>query len=166
MLTLQNLRWSGKQLLSAILQILQHNLRSGWTRAFGPRNSARYFGLVFCMQNPYKIRKFCTGWQPCHYHDVIMGAIASQITSLTIVYSTVCSCADQRKHQSSASLNFVRGIHRRPVNSPHKWPVTRKMFPFDDVIMVPVYVIPLLVIRSSYIQNEIRIIGFDMYKTV
>ena len=43
--------------------------------------------------------------------------------------------AHQRKHQSSASLAFVRGIHRRPVNSPHKWPVTRKMFPFDDVIM-------------------------------
>ena len=49
MLTLQNLRWSGKQLLSAILQILQHNLRSGWTRAFGPRNSARYFGLTGSM---------------------------------------------------------------------------------------------------------------------
>ena len=64
-----------------------------------------------------------------------MGAIASQITSLTIVYSTVYSDADQRKHQSSASLAFVRGIHRRPVNFPHKWPVTRKMFPFDDVIM-------------------------------
>ena len=70
-----------------------------------------------------------------HYGDVIMGAIASQITSLTIVYSTVYSDADQRKHQSSASLAFVRGIHRGPVNSPHKWPVTRKMFPFDDVIM-------------------------------
>ena len=42
---------------------------------------------------------------------------------------------DQRKHQSSASLAFVWGIHRWPVNSPHKWPVTRKMFPFDDVIM-------------------------------
>ena len=42
---------------------------------------------------------------------------------------------DQRKHQSSASLAFVRGIHRWPVNSQHKWPVTRKMFPFDDVIM-------------------------------
>ena len=69
-----------------------------------------------------------------HYNDVIMGAIASQITSLTIVYSTVYSDADQRKHQSSASLAFVRGIHRA-VNSPHKWPVTRKMFPFDDVIM-------------------------------
>ena len=40
-----------------------------------------------------------------------------------------------RKHQSSASLVFVRGIHRWPVNSPHKGPVTRKMFPFDDVII-------------------------------
>ena len=64
-----------------------------------------------------------------------MGAIASQITSLTIVYSTVYSDADQRKHQSSASLAFLRIIHRGRVNSPHKWPVTRKMFPFDDVMM-------------------------------
>ena len=70
-----------------------------------------------------------------HYSDVRMGTIASQITSLTIVYSTVYSDADQRKHQSSASLAFVWGIHRGPVNSPHKWPVTRKMFPFDNVIM-------------------------------
>ena len=70
-----------------------------------------------------------------HYGDIIMGAIASQITSLTIVYSTVYSDTDQRKHQSSASLAFVWAIHRGPVNSPHKWPVTRKMFPFDDVIM-------------------------------
>ena len=55
---------------------------------------------------------------PCtdrHYNNVIMGAIASQITSLTIVYSTVYSSADQRKHQSSASLVFKWGIHRRPV---------------------------------------------------
>ena len=66
-----------------------------------------------------------------HYNNVIMGAIASQITSLTIIYSDT----DQRKHQSSASLAFVWGIHRDPVNSPHKRPVTRKMFPFDDVIM-------------------------------
>ena len=73
---------------------------------------------------------------PMHYSDVIMGAMSSQMTSLNIVYSTVYSCADQRKHQSSASLAFVRGIHRSPVNSPHKWPVTQKMFPFDDVIMV------------------------------
>ena len=64
-----------------------------------------------------------------------MGPIASQITSITMVYSIVYSDADQRKHQSSASLAFVRWIHRGPVYSPHKWPVTRKMFPFDDVIM-------------------------------
>ena len=70
-----------------------------------------------------------------HYSDDIMCAMASQINSLTVVYSTVYSGADQRKHQSSASLAFVRGIHRRPVNSPHKGPVTRKMFPFHDVIM-------------------------------
>ena len=71
-----------------------------------------------------------------YYSDVIIGAIASQITRLTNVYSTVYSGADQRKHQSSASLAFKRGIHRRPVNSPHKWPVTREMFLFDDVIML------------------------------
>ena len=47
-----------------------------------------------------------------HYNDVIMGTIASQITSLTIVYSTISSGADQRKHQSPASLAFVREIHR------------------------------------------------------
>ena len=74
----------------------------------------------------------------CHHCSYgIMGAMASQITSLTIVYSTVCSGEDQRKHQSSASLAFVRGIHRWPVNSPHKRPVTRKMFPFHYVIMMP-----------------------------
>ena len=65
-----------------------------------------------------------------------MGTMAPQITSLTIVYSTVYSGTDQSKHQSSTSLAFVWGIHRGPVNSPHKWPVTWKMFPFDDVIMI------------------------------
>ena len=64
-----------------------------------------------------------------------MGVMASQITNLAIVYSTVYSDVDQRKHQSSASLAFVWGFHRWPVNSPQKWPVTQKMFPFDDVIM-------------------------------
>ena len=65
-----------------------------------------------------------------------MSAIAFRITSLAIVYSSVYSGADQRKHQSPASLAFVQGIHWWPVNSPHKWPVTRKIFSFDDVIMV------------------------------
>ena len=70
-----------------------------------------------------------------HYNDVIMSTMASRITSLTTVYSTVYSGADQRQHQSSVSLAFVWGIHRGPVNSQHKWAATRKMFPFDDVIM-------------------------------
>ena len=70
-----------------------------------------------------------------HYNDVKMGAMAYQITSLMIVYSTVHSGADQRKHQNSASLAFVRGNYRGPLNSPHKWPVTWKKFQFDDVIM-------------------------------
>ena len=70
-----------------------------------------------------------------HYIDVIMGTMTSQITSLTIVYPIVYSGADQRKHQSSVSLAFVRGIHRWSVNSTHKAPVTPKMFPLGDVIM-------------------------------
>ena len=74
-------------------------------------------------------------WNLTHYNDVIMGTMASQITSLTIVYSTVYSGADHRRHQRFASLAFVREIHRGPVNSSRKMPVTRKMFPFDDVII-------------------------------
>ena len=70
-----------------------------------------------------------------HCIDVTMGEMASQITSLAVVYSTVYSGVDQRKHQSSASLAFVRGIHRGPMKSPHKGPATRKIFPFDDVII-------------------------------
>ena len=56
-----------------------------------------------------------------------MSSMASYITSLMIAYSTVYSGGDQRKHRSSASLAFVRGIHQWPVNFPHKGPVTRKM---------------------------------------
>ena len=54
---------------------------------------------------------------------------------VSIAYSIVCSGTDQRKHQSSASLAFVRGIHHWTVNSPHKGPLTREMVPFHDVIM-------------------------------
>ena len=70
-----------------------------------------------------------------YYTDVIMTDVASQITSLTAVYAAVYSGADQRKHQSSVSLAFVRAIQQWPVNSSHKGPVTRKMFPFEDIIM-------------------------------
>ena len=64
-----------------------------------------------------------------------MSAMASEITSLTIVYSIVHSGRGERKHQSSTSLAIARGIHRRPVNSPHKGPEMQKIFPLDDVIM-------------------------------
>ena len=87
-----------------------------------------------------------------HYDDVIMTMLASQITSLTVVYSIVYSGVNQRKHQSSASLAFVRAIHRGPVNFPHKWPVTRKMFPFDDVIMWWLYVIAKETNRTNYMS--------------
>ena len=89
-----------------------------------------------------------------HYSDIIMGAIASQITSLTTVYSSVYSDADQRKHQSSASLAFVHGIHRRPVKSLHIGAMTRKMFPFDDVIMRYVYSEFLVNLSETHFQLE------------
>ena len=82
--------------------------------------------------------RFCHGepmLQFTQYSDVIMSMMASQITNLMIVYSIIYSGTDQRKHQSSASLAFVGGIHRWPVNSLHKGPATQKMFPFDEVIM-------------------------------
>ena len=86
-----------------------------------------------------------------------MGTVASQITSLTIFYSTVYSGIDERKHQSSVSLAFVRGIHRWPVNSLHKGPVTRKVFSFEDVIMkMQIYhtdIFPLKWIHERYKIN-------------
>ena len=71
-------------------------------------------------------------------NDVIMSAMVSHITGVSMVFSIACSGADQRKHQSSAPLAFVRGIYQWPINSPHKGPVTRKMFPIDDVIMTTI----------------------------
>ena len=70
-----------------------------------------------------------------HYTYVTMGVLASQIISISTVFSNVCSCAHQKEHQRSALLAFVREIQRWQVVSSHKAPVTRKMFPFNDVIM-------------------------------
>ena len=92
-----------------------------------------YTGLLWI---PSPVNVLFVSLHCCHYNDVIMSTMASQITSLTIVYSTIYSGTNQRKHQSSTSLAFVRGIHRSPVNSPHKGLVTRKMFSFDDAIMI------------------------------
>ena len=71
-----------------------------------------------------------------HYSDIIMRTMGSQFSSVSIVYSTVYPGVDQRKHQSSASLAFVRGIHRWPLHSHQKGPVTRKMLPFNDVTIM------------------------------
>ena len=78
--------------------------------------------LIFFQETLYSLQ--CAD----NYNDVIMSAIAFQITGVSIVSSIVCSCADQRRDQSCASLAFARGIHRWPVDFPHKGPVTRKMF--------------------------------------
>ena len=85
-----------------------------------------------------------------NYSDVIMSAMAFHITGVSVVFSTVCSGADQRTHRSSASLAFVREIHQWPGDFPHKKPVTRQMYPFDDVIM-----------KSVNIYNEIISVGWD-----
>ena len=88
-----------------------------------------------------------------HHGDVIMGAMAYRITSLKIVCTTVYSGADQRQHQSSASLAFVRGIHRtgdRWIPRTNQRSVTRKMSPFDDVIM-------LRIITASFRDQWVKI---------
>ena len=76
--------------------------------------------------------------------------MASKITGVLIVNSTVCSDTHQRKHQSSMSLAFVRGIHQWPVNSQHKGPVTWKMCPFDDDIMCIYSSLSRAVLVSSF----------------
>ena len=111
-----------------------------------------------------------------HYNDVIMSAMASQITGVSIVWSTLCSATQQRKLQSSASLAFVRGIRRWPVNSPHKGSVTQEMFPFDDVIIfLPVYSSRLPRLRfvflhrhseRSTLPEEIGLLLLDLVKPV
>ena len=114
---------------------------------------------IFCnLQHMHYFDAWCS-W---HYNDVTMSHIATQITSLTIVYSTVYSVADQRRNQSSAPLAFVRGIHRGPVNSPHKGPVTRKMFPFDDVIMAVHDFVPVYLMK--YAQSMFGIVSLWLYK--
>ena len=77
-----------------------------------------------------------------------MSVMASQIISLTIVHPTVYSGIDQRRHQSSVSLAFVRGIHWWLVNSLHKGPVTWKMVPFDDIIMWQIGTLKLPVVQA------------------
>ena len=132
--------WAGSNTCQGRVALQRHN----WIGSIGNLQFDHFWGYYPCplkSLQPIQISIFGDiiyrhlGDNDYHYSDVIMGAMASKITSLTIVYSTVYWGADHRKHQSSASLAFVWGIHRWLVNSPHKGPVTRNMFPFDDVIM-------------------------------
>ena len=136
-------------LVHSLMHSFTHQLKEGiakwshWTADLRTKSQLQFDSRVSC------VCTLCQTYIDCfnarllyiqcvkngHYSDVMMGAMASQITSVSIVFSTVYSGGDQRKHQSSASLAVVWGIHRWPVNSLHKWPVTRKIFPFDDVIM-------------------------------
>ena len=88
-----------------------------------------------------------------HYSDVMMSAMVSQNTGVSICLLSCLSDADKRKHQSSASLAFVRGIHRWPVNSLHRRPVTRKMY-------------PLMTSSYFYVSTDFRqLCCSDIYKT-
>ena len=92
------------------------------------RHKSSATATVLSLSSRGQVKFVYMPWQLCcgHYPDVRMSAMASQITGVSIVCSTVCPGADQRKQQSSTSLAFAREIHRSPVNSPHKGPVTRK----------------------------------------
>ena len=98
---------------------------------------------------PSTLRALVSNFINVQYRDVILSVNASEITSIKIIYWNVYSGADQRKHQSSAPLAFVREIHRWQLNSPHKEPVTRKMFLFDDVSMQTADGIPYLCLNIS-----------------
>ena len=78
-----------------------------------------------------------------------MSDMASQTIGVSVVYPTIVSGEDKRKHQSSESLAVVRGTLESPVNSPHKRPVTRKMFPSDDAIMESGLAVHLHIIQYS-----------------
>ena len=137
------------------------DIESRWLWSLGPKHHG-YWYINFLADAVYglilpNVRLYYSRWPlriPCimlwihpgyasdesrchwtHYSDVIMSSIAYQITGVLVVLSTFCLGAYVRKHQSSASLVFARAIHWWPANFPQKGPVTRKMFPFDDVTM-------------------------------
>ena len=100
---------------------------------FSKKQGGSHCGRLFPSQTankafPYHDVIISQNFASTHYGDIKMGAMASQITKPTVVSSTVYSGADQRKHQSSASLAFVRGIHRWPVNSCTKGQYRGKCF--------------------------------------
>ena len=96
-----------------------------WVAAFHITKNTTFSQRLILVDNTWNT--------PLQWHHNGRNGVST--TSFTIVYSAVYSGDYQRKYQSSESLAFVRGIHRWPMNSPHKGSVTRKIFPFNDVIM-------------------------------
>ena len=129
---------------SNLLRVMMNHARNLFISASTFNNSSgnQLWYVVVAWYWWIEVRVMLVAWQHQantwnnHYGDVMMSAMASQITSPTTVYLIVCSGANQRKYQSSTSMAFLRGIHRWSVNSLHKGLVTQKMFPFDDVIMM------------------------------
>ena len=111
-------------------------------RKYRERRRGNKLNIAMCIVDMIEVEGGISHNEPMHLvhirhnSDVTVGTMASQITSTSPICWTFCLGSHQRKHQRSASLVFVRGIHRWPVDPPHKGPVTRKMIPFDDVIMV------------------------------
>ena len=90
-----------------------------------------------------------------HYHDVIMSTMASEITSLTLVYSTVYSRRRSKKTSKLRVTGLCVGNSPVTVNSSHKGPVTRKMFPFDDVIMTCCsFIISVCALKWAFFSNS------------
>ena len=94
--------------------ILCESVVSGVPQGLLNYRSPFVYVMVWCRQNTVRSsakmwKAICCMW---HYSNFIMDAMVSQITGVSIVYSTVYSGTDSRKHQSSASLAFVWGILR------------------------------------------------------
>ena len=148
---------------------LKFSLICAWTNGWGnnwnagdlKRHSVHYHATVMYWNILLQVL-MCL-----HFNDIIMSTMASQITSLTIIYSTVYSGADQRKHESSASLVFLRRIQRRPVNSPHAllerlYPIF-PMFRFEHAIksnqiLDPQFLLtkPEFACQASDVTNQAR----------
>ena len=138
--------WSAK-CIDGRISVIDYPITDKYVMAFQITGNSNFSSTAFSDKEPIKstanlckslsvsLKVLIKALISPNYSDVIMSVMVSLITSLTIIYSILYSGAHERKYQSFASLAFVRGIHRWPVYSPHKEPVTRKMVPFDDVIM-------------------------------
>ena len=132
--SLRKSQWRGALMLYLMNKCLSKQSRRRWFET-PSRSLCCYFSRYIQPQrqmghNLYIASKFDVS----HYSDVLMRAMAHQITCVSIVCSTVCSGADKKKSNHRV-IGLCEENHWSPVDSPHKGPVTRKMFLFGDIIM-------------------------------